>query len=110
MCIVTFFLRSVKQANTSASALDAQFFLRSSGLCDIIRFSSPISMDHMPIRRSTSRSTFGETLIVVSVVAGFFVALMKDKVSLQNISLTTFLVSMVVFYIASSFAECCSSG
>ncbi len=57
-------------------------------------------MDHMPIRRSASRSTFGEALIVVSVVAGFFVALMKDKVSLQNISLTTFLVSMVVFYMA----------
>ncbi len=58
-------------------------------------------MDHTHTPRSANRSTFGEALIVVSVVVGFFIAFMEDKVSLQNIGdLAAFLVLITAFYFA----------
>lgn len=60
----------------------------------------------MHIPRSASRSTFGEALIVISVVAGFFVAFMKDKVSLQDIwVLAGFLALITIFYMALLFCR-----
>lgn len=58
-------------------------------------------MEHTNVPRSSSRGTLGEALIVVSVVAGFFVAFMQDKVTLQDIwPLAGFLLTIVVFYMA----------
>lgn len=62
-------------------------------------------MDHTHSSRLASRGTIGEALIVIAVVAGFFVAVMEDKVLLQEISLVWFLVMMVVFYMALLFCR-----
>lgn len=58
-------------------------------------------MDHMHPPRAANRSTFGEALIIISVVVGFFVAFMQGKVSLQDIwTLAGFLALIVIFYMA----------
>ncbi len=63
-------------------------------------------MDHVHVPRPANRGTFGEALIVVSVVAGFFVAFMEGKVSLENIwTLAGFLAAIVVFYMALLFCR-----
>lgn len=63
-------------------------------------------MDRPPFHRHASRSTFGEALIVISVIAGFFVAFLQGKVSLQDVwTLAGFLLVIVVFYMALLFCR-----
>lgn len=63
-------------------------------------------MDHPHIPRSANRSTFGEALIVVSVIAGFFFAFTQGKASLQDIwTLAAFLGVIAVFYMALLFCR-----
>lgn len=63
-------------------------------------------MEHMPAPRSANRSTVGEALIVVSVIAGFFFAFTEDKASPQDIwTLAGFLAVIVVFYMALLFCR-----
>ena len=62
-------------------------------------------MDQMHTPRSANRGTLGEALIVVSVVAGFFAAVMAGKVSAQSISPVAFLVSIVILYMALLFCR-----
>jgi hypothetical protein len=62
-------------------------------------------MDQTHVPRSASRATIGEALIVVTVIAGYFVGLMEDKVSFENVSFIWFLVTMVIFYMALLFCR-----
>lgn len=63
-------------------------------------------MDHMHVSRKANRSTFGEALIVISVIAGFFIAFIENRVSLQDIwTLAGFLTLIVVFYMALLFCR-----
>jgi len=65
-----------------------------------------VIMENLPTPRSSSRSTIGEALIVISVIIGFFAAFMDDKVSLQDIwSIAWFLVLIVIFYMALLFCR-----
>ena len=59
-------------------------------------------MNHRPV----NRSTFGEALIVISVVAGFFYMVMQGKLSFQNMGIYAgFLLMIVVFYMALLFCR-----
>ena len=56
--------------------------------------------------RQASRSTIGEALVVISVIAGFFVAFLQDKITLQDVwALVGFLVVIVAFYMALLFCR-----
>lgn len=64
----------------------------------------PMEHMHLPPPRPVSRSTFGEALIVVFVVAGFFVALIQNKISFEDIgTFASFLAAISVFYMALLF-------
>jgi F0F1-type ATP synthase assembly protein I len=68
-------------------------------------FNFMIMHHQMRTSRSCSRSTFGEALIVISVV-GFFVAFMNDKVSLQDVWILGWFLTLIVgFYMALLFCR-----
>lgn len=53
-----------------------------------------------------SRNTYGEALIVLAVIIGFFATPMHTNVSMENIwTSVILLVSIVVFYFALLFAR-----